>query len=63
VGTNGYDGHGVSFAALQVGAIRSREGTIVTASITNESVDELKLVVGQSAYAVIKAPDVMIGVD
>ena len=38
-------------------------GTIVTASITNESVDELKLVAGQSAYAVIKAPDVMIGVD
>jgi molybdopterin-binding protein len=34
-------------------------GTIVTASITNE----LKLVAGQSAYAVIKAPDVMIGVD
>jgi molybdopterin-binding protein len=38
-------------------------GTIVTASITNEAVDELKLVAGQSAYAVIKAPDVMIGVD
>jgi molybdopterin-binding protein len=38
-------------------------GTIVTASITNESVDELKLVAGQSVYAVIKAPDVMIGID
>jgi len=38
-------------------------GTIITASITNESVDELKLVAGQSAYAVIKAPDVMIGID
>ena len=38
-------------------------GTIVTASITNESVDDLKLVVGQSAYAVIKAPDVMVGID
>jgi molybdopterin-binding protein len=38
-------------------------GTIVTASITNESVDDLKLVVGQSAYAVIKSPDVMIGID
>jgi molybdopterin-binding protein len=38
-------------------------GTIITASITNESVDDLKLVVGQSAYAVIKSPDVMIGID
>ena len=38
-------------------------GTIVTASITNEAVDELKLVAGQSAYAVIKASDVMIAID
>jgi molybdopterin-binding protein len=38
-------------------------GVIVTASITNESVDDLKLVGGQSAYAVIKSPDVMIGID
>jgi molybdopterin-binding protein len=38
-------------------------GVTVTASITNESVDDLKLVVGQSAYAVIKSPDVMIGID
>jgi len=38
-------------------------GTIITASITNESVDDLKLTVGQSAYAVIKSPDVMIGID
>jgi molybdopterin-binding protein len=38
-------------------------GVIVTASITNESVDDLKLVAGQAAYAVIKAPDVMIGID
>ncbi|HVY56934.1 MAG TPA: molybdopterin-binding protein [Xanthobacteraceae bacterium] len=38
-------------------------GQIVTASITNESVDELKLAAGQSAYAVIKASDVMVGVD
>ena len=38
-------------------------GSIVTASITNEAVDELKLAVGQSAYAVIKASDVMIGLD
>jgi molybdopterin-binding protein len=38
-------------------------GTTLTASITNESVDDLKLTVGQSAYAVIKAPDVMVGID
>jgi molybdopterin-binding protein len=38
-------------------------GARLTASITNEAVDELKLKKGQSAYAVIKASDVMIGVD
>ena len=38
-------------------------GNVVTASITNESVDDLKLQKGQSAYAIIKATSVMIGVD
>jgi molybdopterin-binding protein len=38
-------------------------GAIVTASITNEAVDELKLTSGQAAYAVIKASDVMVAVD
>ncbi|MEW6451920.1 molybdopterin-binding protein [Leptospira sp. severe_002] len=38
-------------------------GTIVTAAITNEAVDELKLATGMTAYAVIKASDVMVGVD
>jgi molybdopterin-binding protein len=38
-------------------------GQIITASITNESADELKLAAGQTAYAVIKASDVMVGVD
>jgi molybdopterin-binding protein len=38
-------------------------GTIVTASITNEAADELKLASGQTAYAVIKASDVMVGID
>jgi len=38
-------------------------GTLLTASITNEAVDALKLKVGQDAYAVVKASDVMIGVD
>jgi molybdopterin-binding protein len=38
-------------------------GTIVTASITNEAVDELGLKAGDQAYAVIKASDVMVGKD
>jgi molybdopterin-binding protein len=38
-------------------------GAIVTASITNEAVDELKLVKGAAASAVIKASDVMVAVD
>lgn len=37
-------------------------GAIVTASITNESVDELDLKVGDKVHAVIKASDVMIAV-
>ncbi|WP_395710162.1 molybdopterin-binding protein [Reyranella sp.] len=38
-------------------------GAIVTASITNEAVDDLKLAAGQTAYAIIKASDVMVGLD
>ncbi|NEW86943.1 MULTISPECIES: TOBE domain-containing protein [Rhodopseudomonas] len=38
-------------------------GAIVTASITNESADELKLAKGQAAVAVIKASDVLVAVD
>jgi len=37
-------------------------GSVITASITNEAVDELKLSVGAEAHAVIKASDVMIGI-
>ncbi|MFT3732685.1 MAG: TOBE domain-containing protein [Hyphomicrobium sp.] len=38
-------------------------GTIVTASITNEAIDDLGLVKGMAASAVIKASDVMVAVD
>ena len=38
-------------------------GSIVTASITNEAVEDLKLEKGKQAYAVIKASDVMVAVD
>jgi molybdopterin-binding protein len=38
-------------------------GVTVTASITNEAVDDLKLAKGKAAVAVIKASDVMVGVD
>jgi len=38
-------------------------GAVVTASITNQAVDDLKLEVGKQAYAVVKASDVMVAVD
>jgi molybdopterin-binding protein len=38
-------------------------GTIITASITNESVDDLGLVEGMTASAVIKSSDVMVAVE
>jgi molybdopterin-binding protein len=38
-------------------------GTVVTSSITNAALDDLKLAVGKDASAAVKASDVMIGVD
>ena len=38
-------------------------GVVVFASITNEAVEALALKTGDSAYAVIKASDVMVGKD
>jgi len=41
--------------------IEIAKGTIVTASITNEAVDELKLKTGDKVTAIVKASDVMVG--
>jgi molybdopterin-binding protein len=38
-------------------------GVILTASITNESVDALGLEKGKKAHAIIKSSDVMVAVD
>ena len=43
--------------------IELAQGLVVTSSITNNAIEELGLVEGKEAYAVIKASNVMIGVD
>ncbi len=42
--------------------VRLQGGDVVTASITNEAVDELGLRPGELVTAVIKSSDVMIGI-
>lgn len=39
------------------------KGGILTASITNESVEELGLTEGKDAHAIIKSSDVMVAVE
>ena len=51
-------GKTTSHVRIEIGS-----GAVVTASITNEAVDELKLKKGQTAYAVVKASDVMVAID
>jgi molybdopterin-binding protein len=43
--------------------IEVRNPAVVSASITIEALEELALRVGEEAYAVIKASDVMVGKD
>lgn len=50
---------GATTAHVRIGIA---DGAVITASITNEAVDELGLTVGGEAVAVIKASDVMVGV-
>jgi molybdopterin-binding protein len=38
-------------------------GAIMTASITNEAVDDLKLAIGQPAIAVVKSTDVLVAIE
>ena len=51
-----HKGQTTSHVTIDVG-----HGITLTASITNEAVDELKLKKGDKAVAIIKASDVMVG--
>ena len=53
----------VKGATTSHGRIDIGSGAIVTASITNEAVADLKVEKGKQAYAVVKASDVMVGID
>jgi molybdopterin-binding protein len=52
--------HGVttSHVKIDIGG-----GSIITSAITRTSVEELKLDVGKQVYAIVKASDVMVGID
>lgn len=43
--------------------IELKGGEVVTASITNEAVEDLALAKGKRAHAIIKSSDVMVAVD
>jgi molybdopterin-binding protein len=48
-------GQTTAHVKIEIGA-----GVVVTASITNEAVDDLRLKVGDQASAVVKASDVIV---
>lgn len=55
--------------SIQPGAVKAiviielPDGQLVTSSISIQALKDLDLRVGQQAYAVVKASDVMIGID
>ncbi|MGL5165454.1 MAG: TOBE domain-containing protein [Afipia sp.] len=51
--------HGVTTSHVKIDV----GGSIITAAITKTSVEELKLEVGKTAFAIVKASDVMVGVE
>jgi len=48
-------------AVTTVVKIEVKHPAIISASITNEAVDDLELKVGEQAVAIIKASDVIVG--
>lgn len=52
--------HGVTTSHVEIDL---GGGVIIMSSITKNSAEELKLEVGKEATAIIKASDVMVGVD
>ena len=50
-------------AVNSVVQIEIAPGLVVTSSVTNESVEELGIKVGGEAFALIKASNVLVGVD
>ena len=51
--------HGVTTSHVKIDV----GGSIITAAITKTSVAEMKLEVGKQAFAIVKASDVMVGVE
>jgi len=50
-------------AVTTIVKIEVRNPAIISASITNDAVDELRIRVGDEAIAIVKASDVMVGKD